>query len=76
VVFVDLQVLKVNYNKKLKRYYAAMEYFKTASDADIDKNFPIFRGVCGELYSIQKQIEQFTGEKMSKDEIKSGFIDK
>jgi hypothetical protein len=50
---MDLHTLKTNYNIKLKRYYAAMEYFKTASYADIDKNFPIFRGVCGELHSIQ-----------------------
>jgi hypothetical protein len=41
---MDLQVLKVNYNKKLKRYNDAMECFKTASDADINKNFLIFRG--------------------------------
>jgi uncharacterized membrane protein YqgA involved in biofilm formation len=38
--------------------------------------FLYFVGVCGELYSIQKQIEQFTGEKMSKDEIQNGFINK
>jgi hypothetical protein len=70
---MDLHTLKTNYNIKLKRYYAAMEYFKTASDADIDKNFPIFRGVCGEAYSIQKQIEQLTGRKMTREEIQNGF---
>lgn len=68
-----LPVLKMRYNKCIKRNKAAEEYFKTHTVEECLKYLNLFNQVTQDISNLIIQIEEIMGKKMTHYEKINGF---
>jgi hypothetical protein len=69
---LELQELKTNYNKLVKRYHDALDFFEKTPSM-IDTYWSDYETVFKDLHIIQKQIEKLLDRKMTDEEVMQGF---
>lgn len=71
---VDLNNLKIEYNRLLKREKNAENYLtNVATDAEVEKWMPEFIKITNQLSNMMFKLEKILNREMTHDEIVNGF---
>lgn len=71
---MDLNNLKIEYNRLLKREKNAENYLtNVATDAEVEKWMPEFIKITNQLSNMMFKLEKILNREMTHDEIVNGF---
>lgn len=70
---MQLEEIKLKYNKLLEREHKAEEWMQKASSKEVDKWLPNYTEIAKQLSNLMEEYKNATGESMTQKQIFEGF---
>jgi len=70
---LQLEEIKLKYNKLLEREHKAEEWMQKASSKEVDKWLPNYTEIAKQLSNLMEEYKITTGEDMTEKQISNGF---